>query len=244
MPPAPPFLWPARWHSLVLALGVTLFRSMGYYGAHVRALIWDAFSCRAAQPRGFPLGGSCHRRGLMRGRSCPQPFLVERSAYRPDAFLLLPRWATRSPPHPPQCAHWGTFPPEGKALGGGGTAGWNLSFTKMLSNIFSLENASQIGLGIPEETAPLSYQRQRSPKRASESERAMTPGVQGQSPGPLSPHFSGEMGTPAGQAGPPGRCAPRPGKAPTTRRVRSTASPPGPRPHLRAPTPSGTNRNI
>ena len=28
--------------------------------------------------------------------------------------------------------------------------------------------------------------------------------------GPLSPHFSGEMGTPAGQAGPPGRCAPRP----------------------------------
>ena len=146
----------------------------------------------------------------MRGRSCPQPFLVERSAYRPDAFLLLPRWATRSPPHPPQCAHWGTFPPEGKALGGGGTAGWNLSFTNMLSNIFSLENASQIGLGIPEETAPLSYQRQRSPKRANESERAMTPGVQGQSPGPLSPHFSGEMGTPAGQAGQRG-AAPRGG---------------------------------
>ena len=125
----------------------------------------------------------------MRGRSCPQPFLVERSAYRPDAFLLLPRWATRSPPHPPQCAHWGTFPPEGKALGGGGTAGWNLSFTNMLSNIFSLENASQIGLGIPEETAPLSYQRQRSPKRANGSERAMNPGVQGLAPGVLSPDF-------------------------------------------------------
>ena len=54
--PRPPALWPARWHSLVLALGATLFRSMGYYGAHVRALIWDAFSGRAAQPRGFPLG--------------------------------------------------------------------------------------------------------------------------------------------------------------------------------------------
>ena len=38
----------------------------------------------------------------------------------------------------------------------------------------------------------------------------MNPGVQGRSPGPLFPHFSGEMGTPAGQAGPPGRCAPRP----------------------------------
>ena len=180
----------------------------------------------------------------MRGRSYPQPFLVERSAYRPDAFLLLPRWATRSPPHPPQCAHWGTFPPEGKALGGGGTAGWNLSFTNMLSNIFSLENASQIGLGIPEETAPLSYQRQRSPKRANESERAMNPGSRGLAPGPLSPHFSGEMGTPAGQAGQRGAAPRGLVKAPPTRRVRSTASPPGPRPHLRGPTPSGTNRNI
>ena len=72
-----------------------------------------------------------------------------------------------------------------------------------------LENASQIGLGIPDEIAPLSYQRQRSPKRANGRERAMNPGVQGRSPGPLSPHFSGEMGTPAGQAGPPGRCASR-----------------------------------
>ena len=48
---------------------------------------------------------------------------------------------------------------------------------------------------------------------------------------------------------PPGRrqrgAAPRGlGKAPPTRRVRSTASPPGPRPYLRGPTPSGTNRNI
>ena len=33
-------------------------------------------------------------------------------------------------------------------------------------------------------------------------------------PGPLSPHFSGEMGTPAGQAGSPGRCAPRHRKSP------------------------------
>ena len=62
MPPAPPFLGPARSHSLVFAWWGAVFRSMGYYGAHVRALIWDAFSGRAAQPRGFPLGGSCHRR--------------------------------------------------------------------------------------------------------------------------------------------------------------------------------------
>ncbi len=34
-------------------------------------------------------------------------------------------------------------------------------------------------------------------------------GPGGLPPGPLSPHFSGEMGTPAGQAGATGRCAPR-----------------------------------
>ena len=99
------------------------------------------------------------------------------------------------------------LPPEGKALGEMSPI-WKPSFTNMLSNIFSLENASQIGLGIPEETAPLSYQRQRSPKRANESERAMNPGSRGLAPGPLSPHFSGEMGTPAGQAGQRG-AAPR-----------------------------------
>ena len=99
---------------------------------------------------------------------------------------------------------------------------WGLPFAKFFFSIFFSENASQIGLGIPEVTAPLSYQRQRSPKRASESERAINPGVQGRSPGPLSPHFSGEMGTPAGQAGQRG-AAPRGFEtAPTTRRVRTT----------------------
>ena len=90
-----------------------------------------------------------------------------------------------------------------------------------------LENASQIGFSIPEVTASRPLQRQPPQKPASGNERLSKAGVQGRSPGPLSPHFSGEMGTPAGQAGPPGRCAPRPGKAPTTHRVRTTA----PRPH-------------
>ena len=52
----------------------------------------------------------------MRGRFCTQPFLVEGSDYRPDAVLLPPRWGSRSPPHPPQCAHWGTFP-QGEGFG-------------------------------------------------------------------------------------------------------------------------------
>jgi len=50
----------------------------------------------------------------MRGRFCTQPFLVERGSCRPAAFLLPLRWVSRSPPHPPQCAHWGTFPPRGR----------------------------------------------------------------------------------------------------------------------------------
>ena len=79
---------------------------------------------------------------------------------------------------------------------------WELSFAKCFFSIFFLENASQIGLRILEGIAPLPYQRQRSPKRANGSERALNPGVQGRSPGPLSPHFSGEMGTPPGRRAP------------------------------------------
>ena len=40
MPPAPPFLWPARSHSLVLAWWGAAGRSLGYFRAQVRALIW------------------------------------------------------------------------------------------------------------------------------------------------------------------------------------------------------------
>ena len=82
---------------------------------------------------GFPLGGSCHRRGRMRGRFCTQPFLVEGGACRPDAFLLPPRWVSRSPPHPtrlrrPTYGLWwlrldlteqspGLFDPQGEGFG-------------------------------------------------------------------------------------------------------------------------------
>ena len=87
---------------------------------------------------------------------------------------------------------------------------WELSFAKMLSSIFPLENASQIGLSIPEVIAPRTDQRQRSPKRANESERAINPGVQGAPPPALFLPISREKwGPPPGRRGPPGRCAPR-----------------------------------
>ena len=104
---------------------------------------------------------------------------------------------------------------------------WGLSFAKMLFSIFFPENAPQIGLSIPEETASLSYQRQRSPKRANESERAIKTRVQGGALVFFPPTFSKESRTPPrSSAGPPGRCAPRPGRAPPTLRVRSTLLPP------------------
>ena len=95
------------------------------------------------------------------------------------------------------------LPPEGKALGEMSPI-WKPSFINMLSNIFSPENASQIDLSIPEEIASRTYQRQRSPKRASDSKRAIKPGVQGLAPGVLSPDFlQRKSGSPAGVGGEP-----------------------------------------
>ena len=62
---------------------------------------------------------------------------------------------------------------------------WRLSFAKMLFRIFFRENAFQIGLSIPEGIAPLPYQRQRSPKPASGSKRAIKKGGRGPSPATL-----------------------------------------------------------
>ena len=88
---------------------------------------------------------------------------------------------------------------------------WKLSFSKMLFSIFFPENASQIGLRISEEIAPLPYQRQRSPKRASGSKRAIKLGVQGAPPPALFLPISREKwGPPPGRRGPRG-AAPRGG---------------------------------
>ena len=53
----------------------------------------------------------------MRGRStCPtgqKKNTVEATGGSPPLFYKE-RLGTGSPPHPPQCAHWGTFPPRGR----------------------------------------------------------------------------------------------------------------------------------
>ena len=77
------------------------------------------------------------------------------------------------------------------------------------SAYFLLENASQIGLSIPEGIAPPPDQRQRSQNRARGSKRAIKPGVQGACPRPSFSPFLGRNGDPRRAGGAPGRCAPR-----------------------------------
>ena len=72
-------------------------------------------------------------------------------------------------------ARFGVRSAAGRSLGDYGahlrTLIWRLSFLKMLFSIFFLENASQIGLSIPEGIDPLAYQRKLPQKSASGNER-------------------------------------------------------------------------
>ena len=66
-------------------------------------------------PRGE--GAPVRTLGRMRGRPCTQPFLVEKRGApgcRPNGSFLLPRWATRSPPHQSPSV---TASPQGEASG-------------------------------------------------------------------------------------------------------------------------------
>ena len=68
------------------------------------------------KPSPWGEGAPVRTLGRMRGRSCNQPFLVEKGVTdsRLDVLLLLPRWATRSPPHPSPSV---TASPQGEASG-------------------------------------------------------------------------------------------------------------------------------
>ena len=140
-------------------------------------------------PGGSPAFSGESRRKERRGQ-CP----LDPRFYGPLAFARSFWRLWRIVPvvglfrHPSVCPDLGTF------------------FRKNAFQHIFLENASQIGLGIPDEIAPLSYQRQRSPKRASGNERTLKLGVQGATPPALfPPAFSGancqvKCNTSAGEA--------------------------------------------
>ena len=166
----------------------------------------------------------------MRGRSCTQPFLVEGGTCRLNDFLLPPRWANRSPPHPTRLRR-PTFPPRGRLWGVETQRVGNFLSQKCFPAYFPSKNASQISLSIPEERAPQPYQRQRSPKRASGSKRAINPGSRGLPLVFFPPTFFKESRAPPPESAGPGGAAPRGFViAPTTRRVRSTGGPRPPAP--------------
>ena len=105
--------------------------------------------------------------GRMRGRFGTQPFLVEKGVTdsRPDRLLLLPRWATRSPPHPSPSV---TASPQGEASG-------LCSPTRKKRP----KSGHVHGHRTSPTTVPL---RSTTPKRASGNERAIKKGGAGASP--------------------------------------------------------------
>ena len=140
----------------------------------------------------------------MRGRSCTQPFLVEGGTCRLDAFLLPPRWANRSPPHPTRLRR-PTFPPRGRLWGCATLPVYEITPPSPPSRW-----AGRYGRKIQGRRP--GRKKERTPAGSSKPEQ----GVQRGEPlpsGPLSPRFSGETGAPPGRR-PTGRCAPRPRKSP------------------------------
>ena len=154
----------------------------------------------------------------MRGRSCTQPFLVEGGTCRPDAFLLLPCWVSRSPPHPPQCAHWGTFPPRGRLWA------WVRPFPTTTPTSPS-PPSRWAGRYRRRKNGPQARQKkERTPCRVLKT-RVGSPEGRNSPLWPSFPPFLGRNGGPC-RVGALRGAAPRGfGRAPPTRRVRSTAPP-------------------
>ena len=116
-------------------------------------------------PRGE---GGPAKPGRMRGRSCTPPFLVEKGGSpgrRLNEVFLLPRWATRSPPHQSPSV---TASPQGEASG---LYSPTRKKRPKSGHVGGLRNRHAI--------APLRYP---TPKRASGNERAIKNGEAGALP--------------------------------------------------------------
>ena len=130
--PGPGFLWPlvaTRWFG-----DCWLWYGSGAITTGMLRPIWDAFSrenmlesifakespqIRLIPPKPSPWGeGGPAQPGRMRGRFGTQPFLVEKGGApgcRLNEVFLLPRWASRSPPHQSPSV---TASPQGEAFVG------------------------------------------------------------------------------------------------------------------------------
>ena len=150
-----------------------------------------------------PPAGRAGKRGFAdgKGRPCTQPFLVEikkgAPACRPNGIFLLPRWATRSPPHQSPSV---TASPQGEASG--------LCYP-------TRKKRPKSGYADGHRNSPpTGTLRPTTPKPASGNERAIKKGIQGARPPALFLPISREKWGPRRAGGPPGRCAPRHRKSP------------------------------
>ena len=142
----------------------------------------------------------------MRGRpGCPteqEKNSVEATGGSPLFYFYKERLGTGSPPHPPQCAHWGTFPPRGRLWA------WALPFPTTTPTPPSPPSwGAGRSLRRMQGRRP-GYKKSGIPRRISQTRV-------GRPEGRNSPlwcsflHFSQEKWRPPAGT-PPGRCAPRP----------------------------------
>ena len=163
-------------------------------------------------PKAFPSGGRwAGEAGSDEGAILYPTFPCRKGGSpgrRPNGFLLLPRWATRSPPHQSPSV---TASPQGEASG-------LCSPTR--------KSAPNQGTYMGTVIAPRSKQCGTTAK-TSEWERAgPKKGGPGGLPPALFPPFLGRNGAPPPEsAAPPGRCAPRTASELPTQRVRTTGGP-------------------
>ena len=158
----------------------------------------------------------------MRGRpTCPtgqEKNLVEATAGSAP-FFYKERLGTGSPPHPPQCAHWGTFPPRGRL--------WAvLPFPSVKPPLPARPAGGRAVTGVGKWAAGQAEKKRGSPQGLPKLEKVgpgrknlFLPGV------PSSDFLQRKSGSPPESAGPPGALRPKVASEPPTPRVRTTVMP-------------------
>ena len=158
----------------------------------------------------------------MRGRpGCPteqKKHSVGATAGSPLFYFYKERLGTGSPPHPPQCAHWGTFPPRGRLWG------WEELFPSAKPPLPARPAGGRAVTGVRYRAAGQA-EKKRGPSQGPPKLEKVGPGRKNLFlPGVLSSGFlPKKAGPPPGAGRATGRCAPRAASEPPTRRVRSPA---------------------
>ena len=149
----------------------------------------------------------------MRGRpGCPtgqKKTSVGATAGSPPLFYKE-RLGTGSPPHPPQCAHWGTFPPRGRLC-----AVLPFPSAKPPPPARPAGGRAVTGLGY---RAAGQAEKKRGPSQSPPNQSRESRGENLSLLALFPPVSREKRGPPPGRR-PTGRCAPRPVKAPPTWRV-------------------------